>query len=273
MNKKQISYDAPAVRNAVCVIELLCESEQSLGVTELKQALGINNNMLFRILCVLQELGWVVRESDPPKYRMSLRAFHYVSQPVARMNLQTAAREPLWKLWKETGESCYLSVLDDDRVLHLEHLDAIGSIKIASRAGARYLLHCSAPGKALLAYAGQDLFKRLARKGFARNSDQTITEPELLQRNLEEVRRQGYALDVEEYARGVMCFAVPIRNYTRKMIGAVGLSVLTLNYSLKEMIDRLGPKVLKTGREISLQLGMVDGGQNSSENSGDACDH
>lgn len=53
-----------------------------------------------------------------------------------------------------------------------------------------------------------------------------------------------------------MCFAVPVYDYSRRVIGTVGLSVLSLDYTLESMIRDLGPKVMKTGKEISLQMGM-----------------
>ncbi|MBI5723481.1 MAG: IclR family transcriptional regulator [Planctomycetes bacterium] len=248
-------YRVPAVEKMIQVMKLLCDSERSLGVSQISHALGINKNMIFRLLRTLHKEGWIVQEGEPPKYRMSLQAFHYTSKPVARMDIRVAAHGPLFELWQETGESCYLGVLDDDRVLYLEHFDSVGSIKIAGRVGGRYLLHCSAPGKVLFAHADEKLFQRLAKEGFTQNTDRTITDPRQLKKNLEEIRRSGYALDMEEYARGLMCFAVPVFDYAERIAGTVGLSVLALNYSLDDMINKLGPKVIRTGREISLQLG------------------
>jgi IclR family acetate operon transcriptional repressor len=246
---------APAARNAIIIVELLCDSDEPLGVSEIAARAQINKNMAFRVLHTLLEMGWVVQDGADLKYRMSLRAFHYVSKPVARMNLKAAAGEPVRDLWRKTGQSTYLGVLDDDAVLYLEHLDATGPVHIAGTVGGRYALHCSAPGKVLLAHAGDELFERLAERGFARQSRQTITSPGKLARELAAVREQGYALDIEEYADGLMCFAAPVCDYTGDVVGVVGISVLTLYFTRERMETECGPAVLEAARRISAAMG------------------
>ena len=252
-----MSYEIPAVKRAVALIEHLCGSDRAMGVTDLSRALDINKNMVFRLLKTLHAVGWVVQE-EGPKYRMSLRPFHYASKPASRLDLRTAGLGPLEELWEETEERGYLGVLDGDRVLYLAHLDGVGDISIAGHVGGRYVLNCSAPGKVLLAYAGEKLFDRLAQEGFERHTENTLCEADELRQNLAEVRRQGYALDIEEYARGLMCFAAPIYDYSDEVVGAVGLSVLTLHYDLEEMMQDLGPKVLRTALTVSLRMGMSE---------------
>jgi len=252
-----MSYEIPAVKKAIALIEHLCGSDRPLGVTDTSRALGINKNMAFRLLRTLHAVGWLVKEKGPT-YRMSLRPFHYASQPANRLDLRTAGLGPLERLWRETEESCYLGVLDEDRVLYLEHLDAVGDISIAGHVGGRYVLNCSAPGKVLLAHAGEELFERLAAEGFERHTERTLCDPDKLRENMEEVRRQGYALDIEEYARGLMCFAAPIYDYSDNVVGSVGVSVLTLYYTPQQMVENLGPKVMRTALTISLQVGMSE---------------
>jgi DNA-binding IclR family transcriptional regulator len=66
---------------------------------------------------------------------------------------------------------------------------------------------------------------------------------------------QGFAMDLEEYADGCLCFAVPIFDYAGKVVGTVGVSVLTLYYTPERIRRELGPKVIEAGRAISLALG------------------
>jgi IclR family acetate operon transcriptional repressor len=248
------SYDVPAVRKALRLIELLCEKEEPLGVSEIGQLLGLNKNMTFRLLRTLWKEGWVVQE-EGPKYRMGLRPFHHTSKPVSRMSVRAAAAGPLRELWEQTGESAYLTVLDDDRLLVVDHFDSTRDVRIAAKVGARYELHCAAPGKVLLAHAGESLLARLAEAGFARLTSHTITAPAELREHLAEVLARGYALDLEEYADGLICFAAPVFDYWERAVGAIGVSVLTLHYTPRQMIDVLGPKVVAAGKRISAALG------------------
>jgi len=251
-------YDVPAVRQVLQLLELLCESEQPLGVSQIGQALRMNKSMVFRLLQTLLKGGWVVRNEDRQTYQMGLRPFHYVSKPVGRMNLLVAANGPVRALWQATGESTYLGILDGDKVLYLEHLNATGTVQIAGKVGGRYTLHCSAPGKVLLAHAGEDLLNQLVQRGLERQTRHTICQPVRLRNHLKEVARQGYGVDVEEYAEGCICYAAPIRNYTGNVVAVVGLSVLTLYYTFERMCRELGPKVHEAARAISLALGYQD---------------
>ncbi len=250
------SYDAPAVRKAVLLIELLCESEKPLGVSEISQALDINSNMVFRLLKTLEEEGWLVRVAEGPKYSMSLRPFHFTSKTVRRMGLRTAADEPLKRLWEETHESCYLGIIDGTRTLFLEHLDATGDVRVMATPGGRFLMHCAAPGKVLLAFSPPEFTEKVVKKeGLPAQTKNTIKNLKTLQKELETIREQGYALDNEEYADGLYCFAAPVFNVKDELAGTIGISVLSLYYSLERMLKDLGPRVISTANAVSKSLG------------------
>ncbi len=255
----RIPYDVPGLRKALGLIELLCDSHEPLGLSEISRRLGLNKPMVLRLLRTLEEGGWALRQGEPARYTVSLRPFHHASKPVRRLTLRVAAEEPLRKLWQATGASAYLAVLDGDKALYLESLDSLSSVQISGRVGGRYDLHCSAPGKVLLAAAGEPLLRRLTRKGFTRHTRHTICRPAPLRRQLRQIVRRGYALDLEEYVDGALCFAVPVFNWSEQVVGTIGVTVLTLYYSSKRMVGQLGTKVIAAGRAISRVLGSCRG--------------
>lgn len=250
------SYDIPTVRKTIKVIELLCQSLHPLGVSEISRAIGINKNMAFRLLSTLHNEGWVAIENPGPKYRMTLRPFQITSQPLGRLTLKAVSAGPLRELWKEIGETVYVSILYNDKVLHIEHLEGVrSSIRIAGQIGGQYPLHCGAPGKVLLAHAGDKVFARLSAKGFKRYTENTICEPHELHKHLAKVRLQGWARDNEELHRGMLCFAAPIKDHTGNVVGAIGTTVITFSYSAEDVMRVLAPRIIKKGHEISMQLG------------------
>jgi IclR family transcriptional regulator, KDG regulon repressor len=252
------SYDVPAVRHAVQLIELLGDSPKPLGVAEICKALDLNNNMVFRLLKTLEDSEWVVKNLPGPKYSLGLRLFHHAIKPVRRMSLKQAASEPLEKLWEETGESCYLGIKDGTKSLFLDHYDSRQTVRITAQPGGRFLMHCSAPGKALLAYSKpKEVGEVIKVEGLPRQTKHTIHTASAFKAELEKIRRNGFALDIEEYSEGLLCYAVPILNHDSELVGTVGLSVLTIHYTLDQVIKDLGPKVNETGREISSRLGYV----------------
>jgi DNA-binding IclR family transcriptional regulator len=249
------NYFIPAVARATQLLEHLSVSHVPLGVSELSRELKTNKNMVFRLLRTLQEQGWIVQE-EGPKYRVSLRPFCYLSQPVQRMGIREAAAAPLRQLWEETGEACYLAILDDDRCLFVEHLDSTREVRAQGRVGGRYQLHYCAPGKVLLAHAGHKLIDRVLAGQLEQNTAATISSREELRRELARVVDRGYALDLEEYCRGMMCLAAPVVDADGQISGALGITVLTIYYTQAELVSVFGPKVLRAAAEASENLGL-----------------
>lgn len=248
------SYVIPAVARATRLLRRLCESELPLGVSELSRDLEINKNMVFRLLHTLEAEGWVIQDPGP-KYRVSLMPFAVFSKPAHRLDPKRAATGPLRELWEATGEACYLAVLDGDRCLFVEHLDSTREVRAQGRIGGRYALHCCAPGKALLAHAGNSLQDRVLQSALEANTSATITRPGELRRELTRIQRQGYAVDIEEYSRGMMCLAAPVVGVQGNVVAAVGLTGLTLYYTQAELESVLGPNVLWAARATSKNLG------------------
>lgn len=248
------SYDAPALRKAVRLLEVLCEASEPLSVTQLSQRLDLNKHMVLRLLGTLCDEGWVVQE-EGPVYRVSLVPLYHFSKPVSRMDVVTAAEESLDELWEATGESTYLSIRDGHWAMGVAIRQTRRDVHVAGRIGARLLMHCCAPGKVLLAHAEPQLFEKLAASGFARQTDQTICDPAPLREHLETVVRQGYATDNEEYLRGMLCLAAPVFDYTGRIVASVGITTLTMYHSHESMLQAYTAPVLAAGRRISRTLG------------------
>jgi DNA-binding IclR family transcriptional regulator len=254
------TYDAPAARMVIRLIEELCASDKPLGVTDLVQRLNSNANMVFRLLHTLEGTGWIIRSGvTTPKYAMGLRPFHYTSMPIRRTNVRQAAESPLMELHQKTRQSCYLGVMDGTRTFMLEHLDALeGDIRLSAQPGGRHLMHCAAPGKVLLAYSADSFVDKVIKaEGLPAQTDHTITSAAKLKKELATIRTVGYAMDREEFARGLICFAAPLFDVNNQLVGALGISVLTLYYSLSQLEKDLGPAVIEAADRTSEALGAM----------------
>ena len=252
--KSKTSYDVPGARKAIRLIELLCDSPTPLGVAEISRRLDLNKNMVFRLLKTLLSEGWIIAEGDAT-YSMSLRPFHILSKPVHRMDVVAAAWAPLHDLWEQIGENVTLSALNGDRAISLSQLNSRHEVMIAARTGGRFLLHCGAGGKILLAHAPESLFKHLEDEGFERQTASTICDPEALRVEMAKIREVGYALDQEEYLNGLICYAAPIYDFNKNVVSAVVVSTLTLFHTVESMIEKLGPPTQEAAKKISQKLG------------------
>ncbi|MEA1950705.1 MAG: IclR family transcriptional regulator [Planctomycetota bacterium] len=260
-NQQKSSYDAPALRKGIRLLELICESSKPLSVAEISRRLDLNKHMVLRLLGTLCDEGWVVVE-EGPAYRASLVPLSHFSKPVARMDVSMAAEGPLDELWDITGETTYMSVCD------LDHRDlgrSVGivvrhgrrDVQVTGRAGSRLFMHSCAPGKVLLAHAEPELFERLAAEGFPRQTENTLCDPVELREELDQIVRQGYGVDNEEYLRGMLCLAAPIHDYTGKVIASIGITTLTLFHTLETMLDEYVEPVTEAGRRVSVAMGYL----------------
>jgi DNA-binding IclR family transcriptional regulator len=250
------SYEAPALSKGIRLLELLCQATKPLSVAQISQALKLNKHMVLRLLGTLCDAGWVVQE-EGPVYRVSLVPLSHFSKPISRMDVVTAAEGPIDELWEATGEAAYLAVRDGDRSMGVIVRQTRRDVQVMGRIGSRLMMHCCAPGKVLLAHAEPELFDRLAREGFARQTDMTICDPADLRRHLEEVARQGYATDNEEYLRGMLCMAAPVFDYTGRVVASAGITTLTMFHSHESMLREYKDRVIAACRKISRTLGDI----------------
>lgn len=270
------SYEAPALRKGIRLLELLCQAAEPLSVAQISQSLEVNKHTVLRLLGTLCDEGWVVEE-EGPVYRVSLVPFSHFSQPISRMDAMTAAEEPLDALCEATGETSYLSIRDGDWSLGVMLRPSLRPVQVTGRIGSRLLLHCCAPGKVLLAYverpengtgtghpcAGASpvfrpgLFEQLAKQGLARQTERTICNPAALRTHLDEVVRRGYATDNEEYLHGMLCLAGPVFDYTGRVVASVGITTLTMFHTHASMLKEYTEPVLAACRKISRTLGYL----------------
>ena len=256
MIKKAPAYDVPGLRAGIRISRLLCESPKPLGLAELCQASGLSKHMVYRCLQTFLSEGVIIESGEGPKYEPSLLSFHYNSLPVARMTVTRATEKPLYALWQDLNECVYLGVLHDSRVLYLIHHEGGREIRSGGgRMGGRYLLHADGAGKVLAAYADGALCERLLAEGLEKLTPHTHADRKSFLAEMVRVRKQGFAIDNEEYIKGVTCFGAPVFNYAGQVAGAICCSVLTMHYTVKELEEKIGPKVLACAKSISATMG------------------
>jgi DNA-binding IclR family transcriptional regulator len=129
-------------------------------------------------------------------------------------------------LQAETGHTCNLGVLDGDAGVYLDKLESPEAfrVRLFSDIGKRFPLHCTGMGKILLAGMRPAEASRILARRLKEFTPHTITDPGTLKRELDRVRRCGYALDREEITRGIVCIAAPIRNQDEETVAAISVA-------------------------------------------------
>jgi DNA-binding IclR family transcriptional regulator len=159
-------------------------------------------------------------------------------------------------LVNQCDETAYLAVLDGSDVIYVLMHETSQSVRIVPRLGRRLPVHCTAAGKAHLAFESADRLQLVFKDTpLRKHTDKTITDAEGLREHLREVAKVGFAVDNEEFETEVRCIAAPVRDYSHRVVASVGLSGPVSRFSLERIEKELAPIVKEAGEKLSERLG------------------
>lgn len=231
------------------LMELLALAENGAGITELARELDIDKSSASRLVQTLANYGFAEQDPDTRRYRLGPRVVTLSRYMLTRMPLRDEAKPYLRRLMERTGEGAHLAILSQGGVLYVDQVESPATLRATTGVGTVAPLHCTALGKALLAF---DPNARLSEE-LESFTPRTITSQETLRAHLDQTRRQGYAVDDEEYEYGVRCVAVPVFDFRGKTVGAIGVSGPAGRISL-ERLPELALVIKQIGQELTDRL-------------------
>jgi IclR family transcriptional regulator, acetate operon repressor len=236
------------------ILEAIQSSSSGLTLKPICDITGVHKSTAHRFLKHLARDGYLIRTETGayligPKFsQLSARVNH-------RATLQAVARPILWELWKSTGETVNLAVLDQESVLYIEVIESAHEFRLASRVGSRRSPHATALGKALTAYLPDEQRERvLSAIHFQPLTPKTIMNLVLFRQALEITRKQGYAVDDEETTLGARCVSSPILGADQQVLAAVSISGPVTRISSSQ-IPGLARAAIEASRAISAAMG------------------
>ena len=246
-------YIIPNLAKGVGVLRLLSEHPSGLSALQIERHTKLPRTTVFRILKTLQAEGLVCKRANqfmagPGLLEIGLNALN-------QLDIRALAVPILQDLTHETGFTSHLAVPSGRQSLLLEVCDCSGPVRVASRAGSAVDLHCSSTGKVFLAFLYADAIKEFYQdRPLTRRTASTITDLEQLQLSLEQIRKQGYAVDDGEYHEDIRCVAAPVYHGDGSVIAAVGITA-PANQLQKAKYSQLAQKAIIAAEKLSQQLG------------------
>ena len=255
MVKDKPAYPIKVLDKSLFTLETLLQHSSSMSIMEISKKLKIYPSTIHRILDTLKHWGYVEQESNNQKYQLGLKVLELGMVKLHQMDLAREASPYLKELVNQCNETVHLGVLEDEEVLYLAKEESSQTIRMCSYVGKRASLHCTALGKVLLAHLPEGERKKiLDKKELPRLTEKTITDKEELEKELNKVKKQGFALDREENEKDVRCIAAPIRNYQGKVIAALSISSPAYRTNIDQQ-NHLKEALLQTSKNISKRLG------------------
>lgn len=249
-----VKYFTATLAKGLDVLEGLAAADEDVTLTELAQRVGLPPATALRILSTLRERSYVQRHPQTGRYRLGLRACEVGASAVRRLEIRDVARPRMQALVNEVDETAYLSVLEGTGAVIIERVESSRPVKVDAYVGLRAPAHCTATGKAMLAFATRATLDQLFAQGLARVTKKTICDRKKLRAELERVRRIGYAVNCEEWREGVCGVAVPIRNHSGEPIAALGITLPAARFSEGRLQEEFVPVLREAGGAISEDL-------------------
>jgi len=255
VRREKTNYVIQSVAHALDVLEQFAGETEELGVTDLSKRLKLHKNNVFRLLATLESRGYIEQNKSTENYRLGIRCLQLGQTFVQQMGLLRQARPIMDEVVRSCQETVYLSLLRRGGVVPLQAVEADRPVRIVSLLGQSLPLHCTAAGKAHLAFESEEEIRSSLPEALERHSDKTIVRLDDLIENLRGVAERGYAIESGEYLPDVMAIAVPIRDYTRTVVGSLSITAPEYRMAPDRVAREIAPLALRAGKDLSTRLG------------------
>jgi DNA-binding IclR family transcriptional regulator len=247
----------PALERATLILESLAKSKSGMTISQLARSLELPKSSAHRILRTLERHHFLHLEKDSGRFRLGWQLFCLAQRAFDNVSLRDQAAPFLHQLKEKSGLTVHLAVLVQEDVIIVEKVQPPNGLFVATWVGKRVDLHCTALGKAVLAYRREDEIEYLIkRNGMLRHNENTLGSLRRLKENLALIRELGYSLDDEEEEIGIRCIGASIFNAHADSVAAISIVGSTARIGFNEL-PYLSEQVKRTARTISQQLGYL----------------
>lgn len=220
----QDTNTSSTVEKAFAILDLVRNGgTHGVSLGDVSHVIDVSKSTAYRYLITLENLGAVERDRNG-RFHLGIKLIELASGLLSESRLRIAATPYLEELSACTPETIHLAVRSGSSIVYLARIEGSHALRMVSRIGARAQMYCTALGKSLLANLSEHAVDEVISEGLEARTPNTITDPDVLRRELGEVRAQGFAIDNEENEIGVRCLGAPVFNYTGAVIGAVSIS-------------------------------------------------
>jgi len=226
-------YSTPSVKRTFDILYAIAKSKTGMNISELSRSLKINKSTVHGITLALENINVIIKDGSSKKYKLGISIIELARFAHTQTDLREIAKPSMEKLAKRVQETVLLGVLNHENVTVLDIVEAENPVTITSTIGSTNPVLGGATGKTVLATMDEeqivDIIKSNGLKNYTKNS---IIDTEKFLQEIQKVKKQGYAIDDEEYVIGSYAIGVPIK----------GPGALTGNIVIVGLTERMRKK-------------------------------
>ncbi len=253
--KKEDATYIQSVDRALTLLEHIAENPKTRpGLAELAEVLHVDRSSVFRLLATLMKHGLVRQVDSRASYQLGFDVFRLAGALRSQLKITEVASDYLRKLAANSRENAHLAVRSGLLAVFIDREQGGTRISANTNIGDTEDLYCTAVGRCLICETDRNGLEELfGDKPLIAYTDRTITDLGLLAAELQTVRERGFAIDLEEYERNVVCVAAPVYNFEGRVEASIGIS--GPRERIEPKVDILASIVREMGEEISGLLG------------------
>ena len=245
-------YIIPNLSRGLKVIEYLATHPEGLNMGEMAEGLNIAKSGIYRIVATLVKEGYIRKEDDSTKHKLTRKLLILGQNVVCQYNITEISLPVMRELREETGETVQLNTMTGLQGVVLEHIPSPKAIRIVVAPGTLFDLHCTAPGKAIMAFLPEaERENLLPQLKLTKHSPTTITDLDDLRSELVSIVQTGYALDrAEGVVAGLHCASAPILDEGGSPVAALTVTAPAMRMQ-EEDLQAVGKLTIMYARKIS----------------------
>jgi IclR family transcriptional regulator, acetate operon repressor len=251
--------DRSSTLRAFHLLSAIAASPIPLGITELMTSSELPKPTVYRMLRMLEDAGLIVRDASARGYRGGSALAELGLAIVAGQHAQAERRAVLSDLADTTNETVVLAALDGLEVVVLDQVLSPWPLRFGLEPGSRVPAHSCAAGKTLLAaFTDARLVRTIEKHSLARLAARTLTDPVALRKEIELVRKDGYALEDEEYLAGLVAIAIPLATKDGRVFAALTVAGPRARFDPAVARSHL-PALRRTADALAAAIGVPTG--------------
>jgi IclR family transcriptional regulator, KDG regulon repressor len=247
------TYNITALQRGLQLLQLFSESPQGFTAKQVADKSRLPVSTVHRFLVNLEAGGFLNCSGN--LYHLGTACFAIGQAALEQLDIRRVSLPYLQQLNRQTRETVHLTVRNGSSAVYVEKLDSSEQLRIFSRIGAAVPLYCTAVGKVMLAYLPEDqrdrLLPQLTLRRFTPNTAGNLQE---LQAELQRIRKNGYACDLEEHELHIRCVAAPIWDHAGSVNASLSITAPIVRMSISRL-RQLAPLIQAAGLQISRELG------------------
>jgi DNA-binding IclR family transcriptional regulator len=229
-----------ALGKALAILEAIAEDARPIAVPDIVDATGLPRQTVHRVLKQLEELGLVDRDPIRERFSPGERLAHLGMRSISARLSRGPAHKILVDIVNQIGETCNIGMMESNEVVYIDRVECDWPLRVQFHPGSRVPVHCTAIGKLLLAHMDEEARREvLSIAKLTRYTKHTMTDRRELEAHFELIRQQGYAVNDQEDAIGLVAVAVPIRNAEGEVVAGLAVHAPIPRFTVDDATKRL----------------------------------